>query len=170
MKKIFFGILLLPLVTLAQAGELNIGESRVYYDSSSSTEAGTLYYQSDNLVASEHGGITLVYENDVVVLEAHDTDGDGKLDAFLELNDDEVTSMTGEGASVFERPETVEFEELLAEGGSEAATQDDLVGSLDSITIPGGGGFPWWIILLLAIGGGYWFYKKRQEKEDKKKE
>ena len=167
MKKIFLTILLLPLVSLAQAGELNVGDKNVAYDSVSEKEAVTLYYQGETLVASESDGVTLVYENDVLALEAHDTDGDGKLDAFLTLDsNEEVTSMTGEGVSAFERPETVEFEDLIAEGGSEAAAEEDLVGSLDSITIPGSG-LPWLpiIIVLLAAVGGYRFYKKRKMAE-----
>ena len=119
-------------------------------------------------MASESDGVTLVYENDGVILEAHDTDGDGKLDAFLTLdNNEEVTSIIGEGAGAFERPEVVEFEDLVAEeGGSEAAAEEDLVGSLDSITIPGSG-LPWLpiIIVLLAAVGGYRFYKKRKMAE-----
>ena len=45
MKKIFLMILLLPLVSFAQAGELTVGERTVAYENVLETEAGTLYYQ-----------------------------------------------------------------------------------------------------------------------------
>jgi len=122
MKKIFLTILLLPLVSLAQAGNLVVGDKNVAYDSVSEKEVATLYYQGETLVASESDGVVVVYENDQVVLEAHDTDGDGELDAFLTLgNDGEVMKTEGDGAEVFRRPETVEVAELIANGGGSFA-------------------------------------------------
>lgn len=168
MKKVIFIVVLMPLFALAQGGELVVGERTVSYDSSTSTDAGTLYYAGDNMVASENGAVMLVFENDQLILEAHDTNGDGVLDAFLTLDSsDEVVSMTGEGASVFERPEVKEFSELMAERGAGSAgapDEQDLVGSVDSISIPRYQNYTLYLWLVLIAGGGYWYYRKRQQK------
>lgn len=166
MKKIFLLLLLLPVVTIAQGGDLEVNGETFLYDSIVEKDTLSLYYQGETLVASTHEGITLIYKNDQVVLEAHDTDKNGELDAFLTLDSNgEVMKIEGRGAEIFERPEIVEVDELIASGGgSEAAAQEDLVGSLDSIKIPGGGVPLATIILWLAIiGGGYWFYRKKKE-------
>lgn len=173
MKKVIFAILLFPIFVFAQE-TLKVGERTVSYDARSETEVGVLYYQGDVLVASEHEAVTLVYENEQLVLEAHDTDGDGTLDAFVTFDADEaVVEIAGEGATVFERPEVKELAELMVaegEGGAgsaDAPAEEDLVGSLDSIKIPGQGIPMMTIILWLAIiGGGYWYYRKRQEKAE----
>lgn len=166
-------MLLVPVLSFAQdGGELLAGEQMVVYDNATTTDAGTLFYQDNNLVASEHQGVTLLYQDDQVTLEAHDMNGDGALDAFLTLNaEGEVVDITGEGASVFERPDTVEFAELLArEGGAGEASatdeEEDLVGSLDSITIPDGAGS--WLVpvfILVTIVAGWWYFKGRKKFE-----
>ena len=172
MKKILFALLLLPLLTFAQeGGELTIGERTVAYTNSTENELGTYYYADDSLVASVHEKVSLVYENDIAVLEAHDTNGDGTLDAFLSLDSEgEVTEMTGEGASIFERPETVEFADLMAAdgGGSEVSDSDeDLVGDLDSITIPGNHNYTFYIFTVIFIGVAYWWYRRKKVGDDK---
>lgn len=169
MKKIFLLLLLLPVVALAQGGELEVGGETFLYDSIVEKDALSLYYQGETLVASTHEGITLVYKDDQVVLEAHDTEGNGELDTFLTLDSNgEVVKIEGDGAEAFERPEIVELNELIANGGgSEAAAQEDLVGSLDSIKIPGGGiPFGTIVLWLTIVGGGYWFYRKKKAKAE----
>jgi hypothetical protein len=171
MKYLFFSILLLPIVSFAQSSsELVVGEQSVSYDGTTTTDTGTLYYQENTLVASEHQGVTLLYQDEQVTLEAHDTDGDGALDVFLTLGaEGEVVDTSGEGASMFERPETVEFAEFLASegGGGFAAAptaEEDLVGSLDSITIPSGAGS--WLVpvfILAAIVAGWWYFRGRKK-------
>lgn len=172
MRKLIFVLLLLPLVTLAQAGgELTVGEQTITYDSQVKSEAGVLYFLGDDLVASEQGVVTLVYENDEVVLEAHDTDGDGQLDAFIALDGQgEVVEITGDRADAFVRPEVVEFTDLLkrseevggGSGASTSSTDEDLVGDLDSITIPRYHNYVQWALFILLVGGGVWWYRKKK--------
>ncbi len=166
MKRIIFTILLLPLLTFAQTdGELTIGSKTVSYDTTTEVNGGMLYYQGDDLVASTHGKVALVYQEGQAVLEAHDTNDDGVFDAFLTLDSEgAVTKMEGEGASVFTRPEVVEFADLRAyeEKESAAANEEDLVGSLDSITIPGYHNYLLYVFIALLISGGYWYYRKRK--------
>lgn len=171
MKKILITLLLFPLLTFAQTGgELSVGEQTITYDTSTEIDSGVLFYLEDVLVASEHGVVMLVYQDDQVVLEAHDISGDGEYDTFLTLNEaGEVTKMEGEGVSAFERPEPVEFDDLLAESGGagEAGTPDeDLVGSLDSITIPGSGKAFWFpIFLVISIVAGWWYFRGKNKDE-----
>jgi len=172
MRILIFTILLLPLMTFAQEGGiLQIGGTSVNYTSQLEAEGAILYYQDDTLVASEHGGISLVYENDKVVLEGHDTDGDGAPDTFLTLDqNEEIAEVEGLSADKFERVVTTDFDPGSSgiDSPSAAAQDADLVGSIDRITIPGGG-LPWfvWLLvaLLLAAGGGYWWYRTRKIEE-----
>lgn len=165
-------LFLIPLITFAQSGEIVVGTEAVAYDERIETGAGVLYYRDNQLVASEYDidadGKTdtwLKYQGELVELEAVDTDSDGEADTFFSISaDGEVTSIEGEGASQFEKPEIVEFKELI-DGGSSATADSDLVGPLDRITIPKHGSFPWWIILLLLGGGGYWLYRKKKAVE-----
>ena len=151
MKKLFLLTLLLPLLTFAQTeSNLVIGSTPVQYDSKTETVEGTYYYRNESLVASEHEGISIVYEFESAVLEAHDTDGDGVLDTFLKLDKfNEIKSVEGSGVSEFERPESVEFSNLLEDDtdNNEAATQEDLVGDLSSIKI----NLPLLLIMILVL-------------------
>lgn len=167
MKTFVFAILPLPLLVFAQE-TLTVGEETISYDTRTETEVGVLYHQGDILMASEHTGVTLVYENEQVVLAAYDTDADGTLDAFVAFDETEaMTGITGDGASAFEQPEVKEFSDLMAErgAGGAGAPDEDLVGPLDSITIPGQGVPVATIILwLVIIAAGYWVYKKKKDK------
>ncbi len=166
MKLFLFTLLLLPVLTFAQeGGQVTIGDRTVAYDSSEVRDGNAYYFNGADLVASEHPGSAFVYVNDQAVLEAHDTTGDGSVDTFVSLDTNgQQTSVTGEGVDKFTKGEPTEFADLVAEkGGSEAAAQDDLVGSLDRITIPGGGIPAWtYILWIVILGGGYWLYKKRK--------
>ena len=168
MKKIFFTILLLPLLSFAQeGGEITIGEQTVVYDQMEVTEAATYYYSENNLVASEHGAISFVYENDAAVLEAHDTDGDGTLDAFIKLSADaQEVEVTGAGANAFQTEEPVEFADLVAErGGSEAAAPtDSLVENIDAIKIPSYHNWKLYIITVIFIAAAYWWHRRKNKK------
>jgi len=102
------------MMVFAQAGEVVVGEKTIAYDSFSENENSVYYYLGDSLVVSQHDKVWLVYENDFAVLEAHDTDNDGELDVFLKLDKNEnIIAVTGKKAPSFERPDSVEFEELL---------------------------------------------------------
>jgi len=169
MKRLFIVLLAVPLLVSAQTGgETTVGDMVVQYDSSAEKDSGVLYYASDSLVLSEHDGVTLVYQDGTVVLEAHDTDDDGTLDAYLTLDENgEVLAMAGPGVAFFERPSTVEFEELL---GVEMITNDstasnqDLVGSLDAITIPRYHNWSLYVVgLLFLIGGGFWWTRRTKK-------
>jgi hypothetical protein len=166
MRFLLLTILLLPAIVSAQGESLIVGDRTIQYDNVHEGETAKLFYQGETMVASEHADITIVYENDRAVLQAFDTDDDGTLDAFVELdNEANIESVTGPGADTFARPETVEFEASLE---SDETDEEDLVGSLDSITIPRHG-LPWFLILLLlVIGGfGYWYLKlKKQNSEN----
>lgn len=169
MKKIIFTLLLTPVLLFAQeSSSLTIGDRTIEYERSSQFDGSTYYYIGTDLVASEHDGVSLVYESDAVVLEAHDTDNDGTPDTFLEIDTaGEVKSVTGQGSEAFVRPETIEFVELLeGEGsGSFAAAPDnaDLVGSLDSIKIPKYHNWKLYGLIIVLIGGGVWWYRKKRK-------
>ena len=117
MRFLFLLIFLIPLTLNAQsAGTITIGERTVNYDSMIESGGSNLYYQDDTLVASEHGSSAFVYENDVAVLEAHDTDGDGSYDTFLTLDaSGEMLGVTGSGADRFTRAEPTTLEDLIAQ-------------------------------------------------------
>lgn len=164
-----FVVMLLPMLTLAQGGELTVGERTVTYDASIITETGILYYQGDEMVASEREGMTLLYEDSMPILEAHDTNNDGTLDTFVTLDaNEDMVEVTGEGAEMFTRPEAVEFAVLQEVGGGEAAAHDeeDLVGSLDSITIPKYQNYALYAWVLILAGGGYWYYRRKKRTRD----
>jgi hypothetical protein len=165
MKKILLAVLFLPFFTLAQTGELFVGDQTIVYDARSEQEFGTLYFLNEQLVASQHETVTIIYEDDRAVLEAFDTNADGALDVFVALDtEDEVISITGERASYVERPVIREFADRLATDVSEQRGTEDLVGSLDAITIPGQGVPVLPTLLLLGVlGGGYWGYKKYKQ-------
>jgi hypothetical protein len=169
MKQLFIVCLLAPCLAFAQAGEVVVGDLTVQYDAVVEKNDVLLYYSADTLVLSEHESTTLVYKNDELVLEAHDTDGDGVLDAYLTVDQSgEVSAMTGPGVTFFERAAPVEFNELLSQevvdGGGD--TEADLVGSLDSITIPK---YHNWLLYgfgaLVVVGGGVWVYRKKKKGE-----
>jgi hypothetical protein len=62
-------MLLVPVLSFAQdGGELLVGEQTVVYDNATTTDVGTPFYQDTNLVASEHQGVTSLYQNDQVTL------------------------------------------------------------------------------------------------------
>ena len=169
MKKIILTLLLLPLLTFAQAGgEFSVGGETIPYDITKQIESGVLFYSEDILVASEHGAVMFVYQNDKAILEAHDISGDGEYDTFLTIGaTGEVTKMEGEGMSAFERPEPVEFADLLEASEGAATIDDDLVGSLDSITIPGSGNAIWFpIFLVVAIVTGWWYFRGKNKDDE----
>jgi len=161
MKNIFFILLLLPLITFAQErGSLTIGKITVSYDRMEQSDDTTYYFIDDTLIASEHGNASFLYKNDQATFEAHDTNGDGELDAFLRLDSDAmVTEITGEGASVFERNEPKEFE---SKSFSSNQDNDDLVGDLSSIKIPKYYNWKLYGLIVLLIGGGTWWYRKKK--------
>ncbi len=161
MKKIFLLILAIPFLALAQGpGELKVDNKTVHYESSIETEVGTLYYVGDTLVASKDDTMTILYKNDTPTFEAHDTNGDGKADVFFTLDKNEkVLKITGESANSFKRPNVLELNQLLSKDSNTTETED-LVGSLDSITIPGGTNWTLWIILAILFGGTIlWYFK-----------
>lgn len=165
MKKIILILALIPILTFAESGVLTLGKETVSYDAVFSTETGTLYYTGDTLVASEHKKVTILYKNDLPILEAHDTNNDGVADTFITLDSDGNTiDTTGPGADTFIRPETVEFSTLIADKNTDYtdASEEDLVGSLDSITIPRYRNFTLYVIILLLLTGGYYWYRRRK--------
>ena len=167
MKKLLLGILVLPLLVLAEEGELRVGGEVIAYDESSLTESGVLYYFNDELVASEHGAVLLVYKDDQVVMEAHDITGDGEFSTILTLDQSgAVVEVKGDGAEQFERPEVVELEELLAVDGGAGAPDDDLVGDLSSITIPKYRNYTFYIMTIVLLGSAYWWHRRKNGKEE----
>lgn len=157
---------MLPVVALAQteevveSSELTLGETVVAYDEIVESEAAVYYYVEGELVASEHESVWLVYEDEAVVLEAHDTTGDGEADTFVTVNDaGVVSSVTGEGAEALTAPEIVAFEAGAGEAGA-----PDLVGDVSKIKGPGEGGeYVFIIAILLIIGAGLWWWMKRRQ-------
>jgi hypothetical protein len=101
-----------------------------------------------------------------VVLEAHDISGDGEFDTFLTLDENEaVVKLEGEQQSAFERPAVVEFDELLANDDT-AEDDEDLVGDLDSITIPGSGNGVWFLVFFAVfIFASWWYFRNRKDDE-----
>lgn len=163
MKKIILILALFPVFLFAEGGVLTVGEETVSYDTVFPTETGTLYYSDETLVASEHDAVTLIYKDDIAVLEAHDTDSDGNLDTFITLDSNgNTTNISGPGADTFTRPETVEFSTLLADRGADN-TQEDLVGNLDSIDIPRYHNYTLYVILILLSVGGFWWYRRKRK-------
>jgi len=163
MKKLLFVLVFLPIITLAQGGELVVGEKTISYASSTEKDGITLYYENDALAASQHDGVWLVYNNDEVVYEAHDTNSDGESDTFIALNGEgEVVEITGLAAENLERPAAVEFRDLMGSGADgESLSDEDLVGDLSSITIPSYHNYLLYFIILATIGGGIWWYRKK---------
>lgn len=163
MKKYIYFIALIPFFAFAQAGELEVGEHTISYDSATTSEAGTLYYSGDTLVASQHPTTILVYENEQVVLEAHDTNADGELDTFVQLDTEEaIMNVTGEGAEALARPTAISLNELMSEDTDETGTLDDLVTNLDSITIPRYHNYTLYGFVIILIGGGFWWYRRQK--------
>jgi len=166
MKQFLLFLLFVPFLVSAQTEkEVIVGDMVVQYDAVIEKESSVLYFLADALVLSEHDAVTLVYQKDTVVLEAHDTDGDGVLDAYLSLDENgDLSAVTGEGARLFERPEPVELSELMEEGAREGKVDTsavDPVGSLDSITIPKYRNWTLYGLVLLFLGGGVWWYRRR---------
>ena len=162
MKKLILILALFPTLLFAESGTLTLDNKTINYDSTISNEVGTLYYAGETLVASEHETVTILYENDLPVLEAHDTDNDGTPDTFLTLDaEEEIVNITGSGADVFTRPAVVEFSTDMNQDNADSI-EEDLVGSLDSITIPKYRNYTLYIIIILLLAGGYWWYRKRK--------
>ncbi|MCA9355159.1 hypothetical protein KC865_01235 [Candidatus Kaiserbacteria bacterium] len=170
MKKITLTLLLLPMLAFAEAGELTVGEQTVLYDSSKRVESGVLYYSGGELVASEHGVVMFLYQNNEAVLEAHDISGNGEFDTFLTLNSEGgVSRVSGEGSGQLERKKTVELSDLMAEGGagSEASgPPEDLVGPLDSITVSSYQDYRLYIITVIFIVLAYWWHRRKKNGDE----
>ena len=170
MKTLLFIFLMLPLLTFAQmGGELTVGERAVVYDEMTDFDGVEYYYKDNGLAASKHGNAWLVYEKDIVVYEAHDTDDDGNPDVFFTIDSNEnVVEIVGESAAQFERPEVIEFSDLLNEISNvegEAFYEgdvEDLVGDLSSIKIPKYHNYTLYVFILIFLGGGYWWYRKKK--------
>jgi len=173
MKKILFTLLLLPLITFAQADKLILGEMVVEYDSVVEKEGLILYYLGDSMVASEHGDLWVAYEDNIDVIEAYDTDDDGKPDTFVTLNSvGEVKEVAGVEADNFMVPDVVEFDELMKEeeevrrnDGSEApiVPSENLVDNLDSITIPKYHNYTLYGFFVVLLAGGVWWFKNKRK-------
>lgn len=174
MRYILLTILFFPSIALASiAGEVTVGDRVITHDSFYIEPNGVQsFYQGGVLVVTTHDldqndvlDLWLVYESDQVVYEGHDSDGNGEPDRFIALDTGEiVVAQTGTIAVEWERPEIVEFPDLIAATESEEIdASSDLVGSLDRITIPHND-LPWiTVILWLGVfGGGFWWYKKRK--------
>ena len=162
MKFLLLIALFLPFTVFAQdAHELTVGERTVQYEITIDDGGNTLYYQGDTMVAVTSEGVWILYENDQVVYEAHDTNEDGTADAFLTLDSKgDVTAMTGDGAKSFERPEVDVFS-VGRDTDSITLAEEDLVGDLSSITIPGGTSYTWYLVLAAFLAaGGYLLYRK----------
>lgn len=161
-------ILFIPAALFAET--LSLGEGgTVTYNTSKEVENTLLYYQNDVLVASAHDtdinnrfDVWITYRNEEAFLEAHDTDGNDTPDTFFELTQNEkVSRMYGSGATSFEKPKEVTFDSRIAQ--SDETNEEDLVGDLSSITLPGdGSGFIWLVIILAGAAGVYWWKYRRK--------
>ena len=153
-------IVIAPLSTSAES--LSVGDTNVQYDTVSEVDTTTLYYQKDALVASESGEIIVIYKNERAVMEAHDTNADGSPDTFITLDaTDSVQDVSGTGATELIPPPVTEFTDLLAGEVVEQDALEDLVGSLESITVPKHRSYGLYLFFLLLVAGGWWWYKKK---------
>lgn len=168
MKYLLFVFLLIPLGALAETKSLDVYEQTIVYDSIHETDFGTLYYLETQLAASVTDGITIIYDEDQAVLEIHDKDNNGLPESVFKLTGDLVTEQSGTKIDELNKIETPEFD-LLIEAESRqsnqgsSATDEDYVGSLERITIPGGGSYTWLLILLIAGAAVIiWRYKNKK--------
>jgi hypothetical protein len=151
---------------LAIGGSLDIAGDTVLYDVTTSTEGGTFYFAEDELVISSHGSLLLLYKNGLPTLEAHDTNNDGTPDTYITLTPEgDVTGITGDATETFTRPPQVDLATLIADGEGKRLpdhSTEDLVGSLDSITVPRYHNYILYGFLIILSGGGYWWYRRRK--------
>ena len=175
MKYLIFTILLFPVLALAQETQtFSMGDMEFKYTESTEVDSVVYYYNGDAMLLSEHdldgdddADLWIMYKDDEVILEAHDTNDNNVSDTYFVIGgDNSVKEIYGENVENFERPEILSFEELTGSeaSGQQVTTQEDLVGDLDSIKIPGGDSNTWIIFLILILGGGgYWWYSKKQK-------
>ncbi len=176
MSKIILGtafiFFLAPFLTAAQEATTT-AESESGFVESVDIDDGVLHYNGDSTVAgtlaeSWHDtdgdgsyDAWFVYENDIVVRESYDTNGDATPDLVLELNQNGVvTDVSGTAAADYEVPEPAQFtpERIDITGG------EDLVGDLSDIGLEKKTTNSWiFFVLMFLVGGALYLFWQRQK-------
>lgn len=175
-------ILCVPMLSVSAQGETAAASSTessvtatgISYDEAVTISGGVLYYRGDSsqpgaLVETAHdtdgdgvNDLWLEYENDEVVRELHDTTGDESVDLEITVNaNEQVASMSGESAKALTVKPVPPFSPNFSDI-STAAQQDDLVGDLSDITIDEESNSWMFFVFLLIIGAGIYFFWRRQ--------
>lgn len=178
-KHIFATFLLLFLIpmtyTLAQESLQKTidGETYTYTSTLTELEGVTMYYNQDMLVFSEVDKNDdgkpeqwLVFdENTAVRKELRDSNGNGEPDiTFTYSPEEELVSSEGEGLKQYEPdiPEiTEEAEEALDDSVDDTADYAGDLSDIEKLAGEGGGWWHWLFIVGLLFGAGYWFKQKR---------
>lgn len=192
MKKLLLLCLLFPIFVLAQAEDIEsegeavpedvlfVGGLEISYDTQYEVDGGVMYYQwlgeveedDERLVASTHDvdgdeaadpELWLVYADNKVVVEAHDTTGDGVPDIFVNLNDvGDVESITGDKAETVVPAEATKFIPDVPQA-SDGVNTKELVGDLSDITVEKED-YSWMLFVVMLLAGGlFYFFFKRQK-------